>query len=142
MNNRIVPLVLALILTVTFGSAVFAQNAGPEHGRPEPPMAGVHWAKGQAPPNRGGGSSPNLTSHGGSIMFTTQTTAIFWGTSWANAAFIGDKVAGLDSFYGGIGYSAYARTSDEYNDASGYVSDTITHNGHLIDTSAANVNGS
>src|SRR5262249_47964682 len=66
------------------------------------------------------------------------TTAIFWGQSWANDAFKSDKVSGLDAFYSGIGGSPYARTSDEYTDSSGAVTDTITYlSGHIVDTSAA-----
>jgi len=74
-------------------------------------------------------------------MFTAQTTAIFWGQNWSNSTFVGDKVTGLGVFYNGIGYSAYADTSDEYTDASGHVSDTITYTGKIVDLSVAPTNG-
>src|SRR5262245_10144881 len=77
--------------------------------------------------------SPNSPWHRGDIMFTVQTTAIFWGQNWSNVTFAGDKISGLDDFYNGIKYSPYARTSDEYTDANGSVSDTITYTGHVID---------
>jgi hypothetical protein len=65
-------------------------------------------------------------------------TAIFWGTKWANASFVGDKITGLDSFYGGIGGSNYAKTNTEYTDTTGgHVSTSVSYHGHLIDTSSA-----
>src|SRR5205807_918073 len=104
-----------------------AQDSQDGKGKPEPPAV-VHWAKGQAPDHGAKAkSSPNMSWHGGNIIFTTQTTAIFWGPNWNNTAFKGDKIGGLDAFYRGIGYSTYARTSDEYTDASGPVTDTITY---------------
>ena len=129
MKNRVIFLVLTFVVLMTFKSvALLAQEIQSGHGQPEPPMAGVHWAKGQTPDHGakagGSGSSPNLSLHGGNIMFTAQTTAIFWGQNWGNATFIGDKISGLDTFYSDIGYSAYARTSDEYTDAIGPVSQT------------------
>jgi len=149
MRSCIVFLVLMMVVAcLTFLSVpLFAQDAQSGHGNPEPPMAGIHWARGQAPDHsaRSGesGSSPNLIWHGGNIMFTADTTAIFWGQSWANDAFKSDKVSGLDAFYSGIGGSPYARTSDEYTDSSGAVTDTITYlGGHIVDTSAAPRSGS
>src|SRR5439155_15067411 len=49
----------------------------------------------------------------------------------------GDKLSGIDSFYGGVGGTSYAGTNTEYTDASGKVSSAVSYTGHLVDTSAA-----
>jgi hypothetical protein len=85
----------------------------------------------------GGGSSPLMTLHGGDVITASKTMAIFWGSSWNNASFAGDKISGLDSFFSGFDGSNYAGTSTEYygtND--GYVTRNSTYLGHQIDSSA------
>jgi hypothetical protein len=72
-------------------------------------------------------------------MVNAQITAIFWGSGWKSP---GDKISGLDSFYGGMGGTAYDRTSDEYADSAHTVTDSISYNGHLVDTSQATGGGS
>jgi len=99
-------------------------------------MLGIHWsredhASHQARPTK----NPNMTYHGGKIMPTAVTQAIFWGTSWAG--YSGDKIAGLNTWYAGHGNSSYAKTSDEYAGSNGQVGAATTHLGHLTDTSAA-----
>jgi hypothetical protein len=113
-------------------------------GTHEPPMLGIHWARGFSPFGRvshpaRGGNSPNMTYHGGVIMTSTVSEAIFWGPSWAS--YSGDKETGLDSWYSGFSNSNYAKTSDEYTGSNGTVGPVVTHKGHLVDTSAA-ANGS
>ncbi len=50
MKNRVIFLVLTFVVLMTVESvALLAQDIQSGHGRPEPPMAGIHWAKGQAP---------------------------------------------------------------------------------------------
>jgi hypothetical protein len=114
-------------------------------GRHEPPMLGIHWARGFDPFARAshslGGNNPDMSYHGGAIMPSTVSEAIFWGPSWANSAFVGDKITGLDSWYTGFNNSNYAKTSDEYTGSNGQVGPSVTHNGHLIDLSTA-ANGS
>lgn len=107
----------------------------------EPPMLGIHWARGFSPFARAarGGNNPDMTYHGGVIMTSTVSEAIFWGTSWAG--YSGDKITGLDSWYSGFSNSNYAKTSDEYTGFNGTVGPVVTHYGHLVDTSAA-ANGS
>ena len=90
-------------------------------------------AKRQAPAK----TNANMTYHGGPIMPTSVTKAIFWGPKWAGATFDGDKLSGLDSFYTGFSGSHYAITSDEYTGANGAVGATSTYQGHIVDTSTA-----
>lgn len=76
-----------------------------------------------------------MTNHGGVVMPTALTQPIFWGTTWAANA--GDKITGIDSWYGGYINSAYARTSTEYSGTNGLVTASTTSLGHLADASAA-----
>lgn len=101
-------------------------------------MLGIHWARGLEPDVRareaakaGGSKSPLMTYHGGRILVTTATQAIFWGTSWAS--YTGDKITGMDDWYSGFGYSDYAATSNEYTGSNGQVTSEVTYGGHLID---------
>jgi hypothetical protein len=107
------------------------------HG--EPPMLGIRWARDFSGNARAGGagSSPLMTFHGGKILPTAITQAIFWGPSWSNAAFAGDKITGLDSWYTGFSGSNYAKTVDEYTGTNGQVGASSTYLGHLMDPSTA-----
>jgi hypothetical protein len=109
-----------------------------------PPMLGIHWARDFQPNTRAAQDakeakgafsrrSPNMTYHGGVIMPTAVTEAIFWGTSWGT--YTGDKITGMDSWYNGFSDSHYAATSDEYTGSNGQVTATTSYNGHIIDTS-------
>ena len=104
----------------------------------EPPMLGVHWARGLAPARR----SANMTYHGGKVMTTAISKAIFWGPSWTNATFVADKITGLDTWYTGHSNSNYAKTVDEYTGTNGQVGPATTHQGHIVDTSTASGGGS
>lgn len=95
--------------------------------------AHLFYARGQARKS----SSPDMTWHGGPIMRTAATAAIFWGTSWSNTAFASDKISGMDAFYGGFGRSNYAGTSDEYTDASSAVTSSSSYLGHFVDLGAS-----
>jgi hypothetical protein len=88
----------------------------------------------------GGGGSPLMTLHGGGVLVSNKTQAIFWGAEWGDGtnAFSGDKVSGLDSFFSGFGGSHYADDSTEYNGSDGvYVTNSSTYLGHVFDNSAA-----
>ncbi|HEX4233052.1 MAG TPA: hypothetical protein VH041_01985 [Caldimonas sp.] len=100
-----------------------------------PPMLGIHWAREHAANHARPSKSPLMTYHGGKIMTTAVTQAIFWGPSWAS--YNGDKVTGLDLWYDGHGGSNYAKTSDEYTGSNGQVGSTTTNIGHAIDSSTA-----
>src|SRR5512144_1175098 len=76
------------------------------------PKVHVHLARGQARP--GGGGVQLLQYHGGAIMTSTAVQAIYWGPSWSSSSFVGDKISGLGSFYGGGGGSNYMNTNTEY----------------------------
>ena len=114
----------------------------------EPPMLGIHWTRGFQPNARISNeanaaartSSPNMTYHGGKIMPTAVTQAIFWGTSWSS--YSGDKISGLDLWYDGFNLSNYAKTADEYTGNNGKVAAATTHQGHIIDTSPSVGGGS
>ena len=82
-------------------------------------------------------SNPNMTWHGGAIMPSSTIDAIYWGTSWPNASFAGDKISGLDTWYGGFGGSAYAAASNEYTGTNGRVSSATSYGTHFVDPSAA-----
>lgn len=116
--------------------------AAQESGKPskqvlEPPKGGIHWARGHQPP-ASAGSNPDMTWHGGPILPTSKTSAIFWGTSWSNSTFVKDKITGLDSWYKGVGGSAYGATTDEYTGPNGTrVSDSVTYLGHHVDLTPA-----
>src|SRR5262245_24975322 len=83
-----------------------------------PPMSRIHWARGFNPSymqqhaQTASSASPDMTYHGGKILTTAVIQSIFWGTSWGNKA--GDKITGMDKWYGGFSNSYYAATSDEY----------------------------
>ena len=94
-----------------------------------------HAARGQARPGHGG--SPNLVFHGGPILDAPQVQAIYWGQSWTNSAFVGDKITGLATFYSEMGGSAYAGTTTEYAGSNGSISGAVSYGGNVIDTSAA-----
>jgi hypothetical protein len=113
-----------------------AAGSAPDFAGPpaEPPMLGLHFAHGHSP---FGSSSPLMTWHNGSILTSTAVTAIFWGTSWSDSTFVGDKTSGLDTFYGGLGGSHYASTCSEYTGDNGKVGTGVSYDGHQIDLSAA-----
>src|SRR5579859_3356559 len=83
----------------------------------EPPRLGIHWARGFEPNTRAAeeakaasgraSRSPDMTYHGGVIMPSSNTKAIFWGTSWGS--YSGDKITGMDSWYQGFSNSNYAK---------------------------------
>ena len=116
----------------------------------EPAMLGIHWTRefaAKRPALIGGGGGllggPNMTYHNGKIMPTVVSKAIFWGPSWANASFVGDKVAGLDQWYTAHSGSNYAKTANEWTGTNGQVGSTgLIHQGHIIDTSTAAGGGS
>ena len=140
MKNKIVLLTLMCLGSSLFGSlALFAQDTQIGHGSPEPPRAGVQWAKGEAPPTGQAPSSPNLSWHGGPVISGPGAVAevIFWGPNWGNSAWVGDKISGIESFYRGVGGSTYAGTNTEYTGSNGSVVSSVTYSGYHLDLSTA-----
>ena len=152
-----------LLLPMLFatGLALGQSNAAPPKDtmpaqdltdRNEPPKLGLHWSRDFDPNPRASDDAKNeaqtrqrtrnanMTYHGGKIMPTSVTGAIFWGTSWGS--YSGDKITGMDKWYTGYNVSDYAATVDEYAGSNGQVSDTSSYSGHHIDTSASQGGGS
>jgi len=151
-KSFLLSLLICVCSTIALGQASSSsapQDLSKLNGRSEPPMLGIHWARGFDPftrANEAQSGTPfarrtaNMTYHGGKIMPTANTTAIFWGTSWGS--YSGDKISGVDTWYDGFGGSNYAKTSDEYTGTNGQVGAATTHNGHTVDTTAAAGGGS
>jgi len=144
---------LLLLTTLCIPVLAFGQTKNPESKpqdlstRGEPPMLGIHWARGFDPFARaheahghGGGSSALMTYHGGNIMPAAVTENIFWGASWVTNP--GDKISGLDLWYTGFSNSNYAKTSDEYTGTNGQVGSSTTHMGFVVDASQSAGGGS
>jgi len=130
------------------------QGQGQEHGQgnqglggpppvAEPPMSGIQWARGEARPG-GGGGSPLLVYHNGPIMSAgAYVEPIFWGPRWNDGTFAGDKVTGLELFYGGMGSSSYEATNTEYTQTGGaHVGTGVTLGNTHVDSSDAVKSGS
>jgi hypothetical protein len=61
-----------------------------------------------------------LQWHNGPVMHSpTVVVPVYWGSSWGDSSFRGDKVSGLDTLYSNIGGTPYAQTNGEYKDAPG-----------------------
>jgi hypothetical protein len=117
---------LTCVAAVASASAGRTAHVGAPHG--------LIPARGHAQPASTG---PDLLWHNGAIMNSAAVTAIYWGTSWANSSFVGDKINGLDTFYAGVGGSPYLGTTTEYTGTNGQVGNAVSYFGHVIDTTAA-----
>src|SRR4051794_2669703 len=160
MNRKLLPLLLCATGMLSATGIAYSQadiNASPDlNARPPenlkqapneaPPMLGIHWSRDFVPNARAANEaadpaarfarrSPNMTYHGGVIMPSSNTKAIFWGTSWGSNP--GDKITGMDSWYKGFGNSNYAKTSTEYTGSNGKVGPNSVYGGHVIDTTAS-----
>lgn len=75
-----------------------------------------------------------MTYHGGELLGATRTEAILWGPHWADPAFAGDKIAGLDELLSGFGGSAYLGILREYSWRKRQrVTNESTYLGHVFD---------
>jgi hypothetical protein len=119
------------------GALATAQNSEIRKIHGNPPALGIHWAKGQAKAN----SSPDMIWHNGAIMTSSTVQAIYWGPSWVDSSFVGDKISGLQLFYEGFNNSNYAKTSDEYTGTNGQVGPSSTFSGYFVDSSKASGGG-
>jgi hypothetical protein len=85
-------------------------------------------------------SSLDLSFQGGPILISPSVYMIFWGTSWTNSTFVGDKITGLTSFYQGLSGSGYATIPVEYPGPGfppTYITPRPSLGGSDIDNSAA-----
>jgi opacity protein-like surface antigen len=127
-------LLLASTIAVVALAVSAADAAGPSINAG--PQAGIVWTHGltNAAGHARHTSSPNLLYHGGPVMNqTTEVYPIFWGTSFTSGV-----ISGIDSFYGGVGSTNYARTNTEYTNSLGQVVSSGVHaNAHVTDTSSA-----
>ena len=139
-------LLMTTLLAQAFTGVALAQDA--DHMSPfdpsvqdltkrdEPPMLGIHWSRELAGSRAARTSrSPLMTYHGGKILPSSTVKAIFWGATWASNP--GDKLAGIDLFYGGYGGSNYAKTTTEFTGSNGSVGAASAYQGHVIDVSTA-----
>jgi hypothetical protein len=103
------------VCTAALTAAAGSQQHELEELQAQNPRAGgIHWAKGRAPARARHGS-PDLAYHGGPVMTQgAYVEPIFWGAGWANSSFVGDKISGIQTFYGTIGSSSYEATNIEY----------------------------
>jgi hypothetical protein len=131
----------ALVITCSLGALVLAEDfkANRSDRKVEdrkdemaPEIKGVHWARDFNVFRHS--SNPNMTYHGGKILSTVHSTAIWWGTSWTKSNY---KIAGIDAFYSGHNGSHYAATVDEYTGTNGTVGNALVHNGSIVDNSPA-----
>ncbi|MDP9122084.1 MAG: hypothetical protein M3O15_12090 [Acidobacteriota bacterium] len=76
-----------------------------------------------------------MTYHGGAVLTSSKTVAIFWGPDWNDPAFANDIVTGIDTLLGAFGDSRYAASSTEYTGSNGRVTRSSTYLGHMIDPS-------
>ncbi len=128
------------LFTGVFGFVLLAAGcAAPEdvadetqalHGAPSPD-AKVHWQRDAH--KGGGGGSALMTYHGGSVLTTNKTMAVFWGSQWSATSFQGDKVTGLDSFFSGMSGSKIEGVASEYSG----IQNSSQYLGHTFDLSAA-----
>jgi hypothetical protein len=81
-------------------------------------------------------SDPLLCYHGGEVLQSTQTIAVFWGPEWTNPMFAGDKISGMDTFYAGFGGSHLASLPTEYSSPEHPISANSMYLGHIIDSMA------
>lgn len=116
-------------------SAAPSYSQNPNDEVQNDPSVHVHLARGQA--KRGGGGVSLLAWHNGALMNDVRVVPIYWGVSWSNAAYQGDKVSGLDTFYGGLNNTSYMGTNTEYTGSGGTrFSGSVSFGGHVIDASA------
>jgi len=130
--------VLAPVAAITLqaeGPGVLQQRGVPALAA-QPPMLGIHWARGEAGKGKpGGGSNPNIIWHNGAIMPTVFVQAIFWGPSWSDSTFVADKFSGLQTWHAGLNGNSFTDTSDEYTGTNGQVTSTVNYDRYFVDPS-------
>jgi hypothetical protein len=137
------------VLVLLASSLVSAQSPNKNPNKNEPPMLGPHLTRDEAAKQASQAPQAHkrgdLLYHGGSILPSVTTQAVFWGKTWGT--YTGDKISGMDKWYSGIGTvsggagSSYEATTNEWTDKAGErVSSAITYGGHIVDATALPVN--
>lgn len=130
-------MVVTACLVAVVGAASSATAAGGPPSVAAGPAFGFVPSRNANQAKAHGGHLQLLTWHTGPVMHSTRVIPVYWGSSWSNSTFKGDKVTGLDTFYSGVGGTGYAHTNSEYTDASGNVNTTdISKAANVTDTSA------
>jgi hypothetical protein len=111
-------LVLASIVLVGLG--VVAAGCVMENAEDESPATAdeavtdpephVHLQKGEAHSGSAGGTS-NLVDHGGRVLATSNTYAIWWGTQ---SAFPSDAKTGIDALFNGLNGTSFLGIANQY----------------------------
>ena len=100
--------VLAALSIFALASLAFAQRIDDTNGKHTQLYPTKDHPQGWAKP--GGGGAQNLSYHGGPVITSAKSVAIFWGPSWGHGSNLDDPVAlELQSFF-----NAFGRTG-EYN---------------------------
>jgi hypothetical protein len=125
-----------IVATVVLATAITASTAA-AGGRPS---LSARPALGLVPSKTAGASAHGrirlLAWHGGPVMHATTIAPVFWGSSWGNASFTGDKISGLDYVYSHVGGTPYLHTNSEYTDAAGNVNtSSVSKAGDVTDLS-------
>jgi len=140
MRRSVVLLCVAVIAVIAGGSAA-ADRGGPPDGLPEVAAGPAFgYVPSQNAQNAGVARARKvslLQFHGGPVQNAGTTVyPIYWGPAWSGA-YSGTR-SDLQTFYTGVGGTAYAKSNTEYTDGSGnHVSSTVTYASDLIDPSTA-----
>jgi hypothetical protein len=99
---------LVVIVLLSLASFAFGQRIDETNGKHTQLFPSQDKVPGWAKP--GGGGSQNLVNHGGPVITTAKTVAIFWGPSWA------DSYGNLNSVASEmLGFYSQFGTTPEYN---------------------------
>jgi hypothetical protein len=93
----------------------------------------IHWQKGARPGGGGGGGASNLVDHGGRVLASSNTYAIWWGSQ---RSFPADAESGIDALFEGLNSSSFLGISTQYMRGDGGVSSSSFHT-NLTDASSS-----
>src|SRR4051794_33463639 len=105
-------------VVVLVSMAAIAAYVGGASAAGGPPSIAAGPASGFIPSHNANQSKPRgrvslLLWHNGPVMHSTTVVPVFWGSSWGNSSFMGDKISGLDTLYANIGGTPYAASNTE-----------------------------
>ena len=120
---------LAFIVLSLVASLASAQRVSDLNGQHAQLYPDKDHAPGWAKP--GGGGGQNLIDHGGSVIVSAKTVAIFWGSYWGSSGNLNAVASEMLGFYSHFGTSPEYNTITEY---SGIQLSNLTNN-YWLDTS-------